>query len=941
MSTISSSIAIQDKFSATLNKLDGGTNRALTGLQKLGQVGGNFGGLNGQIGKTTGLLKSMVGANLIGSGITAGLGVIRNGITGLIGDLSAASATWQTFQGNMENLGLGSGQIKAAKKDMQSYAQQTIYSASEMASTYAQLRAVGTKNTGDLVKGFGGLAAASEDPAQAMKTLSQQATQMAALPAVQWADFKLMLQQSPAGMAAVAKQMNMSTGQMIKQIQAGKIKTQDFFNAINKVGTSPAFMTMATKFKTVGQAVDGLKETLTNKLQSAFDSTSQVGINMVSSLTDKIAKFDLNGLLAKFAAFGNAFKQTMAMPEVNLALGNIKKAIMHVITALTGIKPGQSGLGLMASLGEKAGDGVAKAADAVSSFANWVSSLDPDTIKSAAKGVLALFVALKGYSAISGIFAGIKSELFIGLAAGVAKFIGSWDPDVLMFVGDVLAGIVIAIKGIMLAEKVAGAVQGLVGAFSGMGAAAVPAAAGETAVGTAAGSSAGNMLRFAAAALMIGGAIVLAAAGMWIMVQAATQLASGGWGAVGALTLLVGVIAAVAVAASVFAPQLMLAGAAMLIFGAGLAVVGVAIMLVATGMLILAATMPLIATYGLQAAVAFLALGPALVVFGAGALVGGAAAMVLAAGVMALAVAAMVAGAGAVVLGAGLVIVAAGLALVGAGAVIAGAGLVVLGAGVMAVARSFITAGTMMVTAITGAMTRVKSAVSNGVRSAVAGAKQFGSGLVNVGKDLIKGLIKGVTGMAKSAVKAVSSVVGGIVGKVKGLFKIGSPSRLFQKFGRWTLEGYNNGIRDRAESSINAVANTMSDVAAAADGTTLAAPMLMGLNPGDLLASGFQRAANAVGLISSALGALPANTNLAVAGDYTGSGLVTGDVPASAPSGLTGAGTRPNTTTNSSDTKTINFQKGAIVIDAKDKSASELVAMIEDYLRTQDAGGLS
>ena len=88
------------------------------------------------------------------------------------------------------------------------------------------------------LKAFGGLAAASADPAQAMQTLSQQATQMAAKPKVAWEDFKLMLEQSPAGMAAVASEMGMSVQELITNIQAGTVSTTDFFNAIEKAGTS-------------------------------------------------------------------------------------------------------------------------------------------------------------------------------------------------------------------------------------------------------------------------------------------------------------------------------------------------------------------------------------------------------------------------------------------------------------------------------------------------------------------------------------------------------------------------------------------------------------------------------------------------------------------------------------------------------------------------------
>ncbi len=132
------------------------------------------------------------------------------------------------------------GEIKSLKSELQSFAEQTIYSSSDMASTFAQLDAVGTKNTLNLVKGFGGLAAAAESPTQAMKTLSQQATQMAAKPMVQWQDFKLMVDTRSRVIAAVAKQMGRSTQQLIKDVQDGKVATEDFFDAIATVGTNDA-----------------------------------------------------------------------------------------------------------------------------------------------------------------------------------------------------------------------------------------------------------------------------------------------------------------------------------------------------------------------------------------------------------------------------------------------------------------------------------------------------------------------------------------------------------------------------------------------------------------------------------------------------------------------------------------------------------------------------
>ncbi|UTB76365.1 hypothetical protein A4W74_06540 [Latilactobacillus curvatus] len=235
---------------------------------------------------------------------SAAFGFVTSGLSEIAKGLNESSATWQTFEGNMKGFGKSGAEIAKVKKELQSYAQATIYSASDMASTYAQLSAVGTKNTTKLVEGFGGLAAAAEDPQQAMKSLSQQATQMAAKPQVAWEDFKIMLEQTPAGMAAVAKEMGMSLTDLVKKVQDGSVKTDDFFNAIAKAGTNDTFGKMATQFKTVGQAADGLKETITNKLQGAFDKMGQVGINAIVKLTDWIQTIDFDAIIASAAKFG-------------------------------------------------------------------------------------------------------------------------------------------------------------------------------------------------------------------------------------------------------------------------------------------------------------------------------------------------------------------------------------------------------------------------------------------------------------------------------------------------------------------------------------------------------------------------------------------------------------------------------------------------------------
>ena len=253
-----------------------------------------------------------------GLGIGAGMAVansaistVSNSIRSMTGELSSATATWKTFRSNMDIAGKSGKKIAKVQKQLQTFAEQTIYSSSDMASTYAQLSAVGTKSTTKLVKGFGGLASAAENPAQAMKTLSQQATQMAAKPMIQWEDFKLMVEQTPAGIAAVAKQMGRSTQQLIKDVQAGTVSTQEFFDAIAAAGTSKKFTKMATTYKTVGQAMDGLQETAANKLQPAFEKLSDTGIKAISAIIDKLSAIDGNALVQKITPFTKALNKVI------------------------------------------------------------------------------------------------------------------------------------------------------------------------------------------------------------------------------------------------------------------------------------------------------------------------------------------------------------------------------------------------------------------------------------------------------------------------------------------------------------------------------------------------------------------------------------------------------------------------------------------------------
>lgn len=325
---------------------------------------------------------------------------VTSAISGTISELSASNVAWKTFEGNMQMLGQSSSEINKTKKALQQYATQTIYSASDMSQTYSQLAAVGTKNCLQLVKGFGGLASAAENPQQAMKTLSQQGTQMAAKPMVAWQDFKLMLEQTPAGIAAVAREMGMSTSELVSAVQSGTVKTEDFFNAVEKAGNSKAFTKMATEYKSVGQAMDGLQETLANKLMPAYDKLSQIGIKALSAIIDGLDGFDANILtngidkvIDTFKRFGKAFENTGAIKAFKQALSDVGGAIKNVMSQF-------KDTGLIEKFGQVFGQVVKFVSQAISAVSKFIGKLNGAQLSGIVGSVLGVVGGFKAFEAI-------------------------------------------------------------------------------------------------------------------------------------------------------------------------------------------------------------------------------------------------------------------------------------------------------------------------------------------------------------------------------------------------------------------------------------------------------------------------------------------------------------------------------------------------------------
>lgn len=84
--------------------------------------------------------------------------------------------------------------------------------------------------------------------------------------------------------------------------------------------------------------------------------------------------------------------------------------------------------------------------------------------------------------------------------------------------------------------------------------------------------------------------------------------------------------------------------------------------------------------------------------------------------------------------------------------------------------------------------------------------------LIGAGEDLIQGLIDGISSMGQAVLDTIGGIVGGAIDWAKGLLGIGSPSKLFRKFGDWTMQGLALGIEDGAGDALGAMRGVMTDI---------------------------------------------------------------------------------------------------------------------------------
>ena len=108
------------------------------------------------------------------------------------------------------------------------------------------------------------------------------------------------------------------------------------------------------------------------------------------------------------------------------------------------------------------------------------------------------------------------------------------------------------------------------------------------------------------------------------------------------------------------------------------------------------------------------------------------------------------------------------------------------------------------------------SAASGFASNLISGLSGIPGQVCSIGSNIIKGIADGITGAASTVVSAITGAVGDAISAAKSLLGIASPSKLFKKFGRYTMEGFAIGIDQNAGMPVSSMEAVVGSIKSAA-----------------------------------------------------------------------------------------------------------------------------
>lgn len=304
---------------------------------------------------SSGLGKFGAAAGAVGGLVSSGIGMAVDAIGDLTGDIIEASDSADKFKSTLNFAGLDTGTIDALTASTQTYADQTVYSISDIRNVTAQLAANGVQGFDKLAEAAGNLNAVAGGNAQTFSSVGMVLTQTAGAGKLTTENWNQLADAIPGASGKLQEAMLKNgayTGNFRDAMEKGEISAEEFNQAIMDLGMTDAAKEAATSTSTIEGAMGNLEASVVGVGTTILDQFKGPLTSGISMLAQGISGLSgvFTGLVQTIGpilsqigtTFQTAFQPVVGMVQSQLlpalkslmsALQNIGNAIMPIITA--------------------------------------------------------------------------------------------------------------------------------------------------------------------------------------------------------------------------------------------------------------------------------------------------------------------------------------------------------------------------------------------------------------------------------------------------------------------------------------------------------------------------------------------------------------------------------------------------------------------------------
>ena len=304
---------------------------------------------------SSGLGKFGAAAGAVGGLVSSGIGMAVDAIGDLTGDIIEASDSADKFKSTLNFAGLDTGTIDALTASTQTYADQTVYSISDIRNVTAQLAANGVQGFDKLAEAAGNLNAVAGGNAQTFSSVGMVLTQTAGAGKLTTENWNQLADAIPGASGKLQEAMLKNgayTGNFRDAMEKGEISAEEFNQAIMDLGMTDAAKEAATSTSTIEGAMGNLEASVVGVGTTILDQFKGPLTSGISLLAQGISGLSgvFTGLVQTIGpilsqigtTFQTAFQPVVEIVQSQLlpalqplmsALQNLGNAIMPIITA--------------------------------------------------------------------------------------------------------------------------------------------------------------------------------------------------------------------------------------------------------------------------------------------------------------------------------------------------------------------------------------------------------------------------------------------------------------------------------------------------------------------------------------------------------------------------------------------------------------------------------